>query len=111
MAIATSDPVNEAERRIRERRAGEAQLATTIVISKPPHRDRRIAHTFQRREDPAESADEDRPCETCGYGAPSHLALTHPEQEVVTTLLNQRQAPTLMRRSILRKLTSTILGR
>lgn len=94
------------ERRLGERRLGERDFtAADVFTGMPPRRERRTAHFFKG----ADSFDfghiVEGPCLTCGYGEAGHLTLTEPEQKVVTGLLNQRQAPALMRRSILRKLS------
>ena len=97
------------ERRLGERRLGERQVrAADVFTGMPPRRERRNAHLFQGVDGSDDGHIGVRPCLTCGYGEAGHLSLTGPEQEVVTGLLNQRQPPALMRRSILRKLTSRL---
>jgi hypothetical protein len=98
------------ERRVAERRLGERRVPTADVVRRlRPSQERRTAHPFQGTE---VSNDGDIfasvSCLHCGYGEAGHLTLTGPEQEVVTGLLNQRETPALMRRSILRKLTSRL---
>jgi hypothetical protein len=96
--------------RVGSRRLDEPPiLATDIVAWMPPRRDRRTAHVFQG----AESSRQETligqvPCLLCGYAEAAHTALTGPEKQVVATLVNQRQAPEFMRRSILRKLADTL---
>ena len=97
------------ERRFGERRVGEREIsAADFFRGMPPRRERRNAHLFQGVDGSDEGHIVVRPCLICGYGEAGHLSLTGPEQEVVTGLLNQRQPPALMRRSILRKLTSRL---
>ena len=97
------------ERRVSERRLGERRLAAADVVSgTPPRRDRRTAHLFQGADGSDGAHIVATSCLICGYGEAGHLTLTGPEREVVTGLLNQREAPPLMRRSILRKLTSRL---
>jgi len=97
-------------RRIDEVGIAELPLsAATVTDLLPPRLDRRIPHVFKE----AAGAREGRlgeaiSCVACGYGEAGHPALTAPEQEVVTTLMNQKQAPPFLRRSILRKLTSRL---
>ena len=100
------------ERRLGERRLGERRLserdftAADVFTGMPPRRERRTAHLFQGADGSHDGHIVARvSCLICGYGEAGHLTLTEPEQEVVTGLLNQRQAPALMRRSILRKLS------
>lgn len=95
------------ERRLGERRLGERRVPTADVVSwMPPRQERRTAHLFQAADGSHDGHIVARvSCLICGYGEAGHLTLTGPEQEVVTGLLNQRQAPALMRRSILRKLS------
>jgi hypothetical protein len=97
------------ERRLGERRVGERQVRAADVFSgMPPRQERRAAHLFQGADSFDGANIVERPCLFCGYGEAGHLTLTGPEQEVVTGLLNQPQPPALMRRSILRKLTSRL---
>ena len=97
------------ERRVSERRLGERRVAAADVVrGMPPRRERRNSHLFQGADSFDDGHIVERPCLICGYGEAGHLTLTGPEQEVVTGLLNQRQPPTLMRLSILRKLTSRL---
>jgi hypothetical protein len=97
------------ERRLGERRVGEREVsAADFFRGMPLRRERRNAHLFQGADGFDGGHLVARPCLTCGYGEAGHLALTGPEQEVVAGLLNQRQPPALMRRSILRKLTSRL---
>jgi hypothetical protein len=108
--LPTADRTDLAERRVGERRLHDL-LADTVDITRgmPPRRERRGAHFFQAVEGSRDSEDlELAPCRACGYAESSHLALTDPEREIVTTLVNQRQAPAFMRRSILRKLASSL---
>jgi hypothetical protein len=108
--LPTADPSDLAERRVGERRLHDL-LADTVDITgwMPPRRERRAAHFFQAVEGSREADDhEPAPCRVCGYAESGHLALTDPEREIVTTLVNQRQAPAFMRRSILRKLASSL---
>ncbi len=95
------------ERRLGERRLGERRVPTADVVSwMPPRQERRTAHLFQAADGSHDGHIVARvSCLICGYGEAGHLTLTGPEQEVVNGLLNQRQAPALMRRSILRKLS------
>ena len=95
------------DRRLGDRRLGERRVPTADVASwMPPRRERRTAHLFQAADGSHDGHIVARvSCLICGYGEAGHLTLTEPEQEVVTGLLNQRQAPALMRRSILRKLS------
>lgn len=115
MAIATIELTEVAERRVSERRLGERRLgerrvpAADVVSWMPPRQERRTGHLFQAADGSHDGHIVARvSCLICGYGEAGHLTLTGPEQEVVTGLLNQRQAPALMRRSILRKLTSRL---
>ena len=97
------------ERRLGERRVGEREIsAADFFRGMPPRRERRNAHLFQGVDGSDDGHIAVRPCLICGYGEAGHLSLTGPEQEVVTGLLNQRQPPALMRRSILHKLTSRL---
>jgi hypothetical protein len=97
------------ERRLGERRVGEREVsAADFFRGMPPRRERRNAHLFQGADGSDSAHIVARSCLICGYGEAGHLSLTGPEQEVVTGLLNQRQPPALMRRSILRKLTSRL---
>ena len=97
------------ERRVGERRLGERRVAAAGVVSgTPPRPERRKAHLFLGADGPDGARVAAAPCLLCGYGEAGHLTLTGPEQEVVTGLLNQREAPAIMRRSILRKLTSRL---
>ena len=94
------------ERRLGERRLGERQVrAADVFTGMPPRRERRNAHFFSATDSFDVGHIVERPCLICGYGEAGHPTLTGPEQEVVTGLLNQRQPPALMRRSILRKLS------
>ena len=98
------------ERSVGERPLDEPPIfAADIIGGMPPRRDRRTVHVFQE----AEVSHKGRvvgqvPCLICGYAEAAHPALTEPEKQVVTTLVNQRQAPEFMRRSILRKLASSL---
>ena len=112
VAIATIELTEVAERRVSERRVserrlGERRVPTADVVSwMPPRQERRTGHLFQGADGSNDGHIVARvSCLICGYGEAGHLTLTGPEQEVVTGLLNQRQAPALMRRSILRKLS------
>jgi hypothetical protein len=97
------------ERRLAERRLGEPRVTAADVFSgMPPRHERRAAHLFQGTDSFDDAHAVARSCLICGYGEAGHLALTGPEQEVVAGLLNQPQPPALMRRSILRKLTSRL---
>src|SRR5664279_5712659 len=94
------------ERRLGERRVGERDVtAADVFTGMPPRRERRTAHFFKGVDSFEFGHIVERPCLICGYGEAGHLTLTEPEQQVVTGLLNQRQAPAVMRRSILRKLS------
>lgn len=106
VAVASLDPPD-----ISERTVGESEVLTAAdadLTWMPPRRERRAPHVFQRPSGPRDGSDANVACATCGYGEAGHPALTEPEQEVVADLLNRRQAPPLMRRSILRKLTSRL---
>ena len=97
------------ERRLGERRVGEGEVtAADFFKGMPARRERRNAHLFQGVDGSEGGHIVARPCLICGYGEAGHLSLTGPEQEVVTELLNQREPPALMRRSILGKLTSRL---
>ncbi|HYO43861.1 MAG TPA: hypothetical protein VES19_11750 [Candidatus Limnocylindrales bacterium] len=112
--VASLDPTDVAERpiierRVSERRRDERRVATADVVGgMPPRRERRNAHHFQGADDSDDASTVAASCLICGYGEAGHPTLTGPEQEVVTRLLNQREAPPFMRRSILRKLTSRL---
>jgi hypothetical protein len=108
--LPTADRTDLAERRVGERRLHDL-LADTVDISglRPPRRERRAAHFFQPVEGSRDAEGlEPAPCRACGYAESGHLALTDPEREIVTALVNQRQAQAFMRRSILRKLASSL---
>jgi hypothetical protein len=107
--VAVIDLVDGAERRVGERRLGEPQVTAADVFSgMPPRHERRTAHLFQGADSFDDAHIVARSCLICGYGEAGHLALSGPEQEIVTGLLNQPQPPALMRRSILRKLASRL---
>jgi hypothetical protein len=97
------------ERRVSERRLGERRVAAADVVGgMPPRRERRNAHLFEGADGSDDAHILAASCLICGYGEAGHLTLSGPEQEEVTRLLNQREAPPFMRRSILRKLTSRL---
>ena len=97
------------ERRVSERRLGERRVAAADVVSgMTPRRERRKAHLFQGADGSDGAHIVATSCLICGYGQAGHLTLTGPEQEIVTGLLNQHEAPPFMRRSILSKLTSKL---
>jgi hypothetical protein len=106
----TLEPTDVADRRVGERRLHDMFEARTDVAAwMPPRRERRTAHTFESRaEARGADANEPAPCRVCGYAETGHPVLTDPERDVVAALVNQRQAPAFMRRSILRKLASSL---
>jgi hypothetical protein len=108
--LPTVDRTDVTERRVGERRLHELLApATDIPGWMPPRRERRRAHVFQAAEGfRDEEALGQAPCLVCGYAETGHPTLTDPEREIVTALVNQRQAPAFMRRSILRKLASSL---
>ena len=109
MAVASMNVIDIAERRVGERRVGAPRVKMADVVNgMAPLQERRAAHRFQGTDGPHDGFVAGVSCASCGYVEAGHLALTEPEQEVVTALLNQREAPPLMRRSILRKLTSRL---
>jgi hypothetical protein len=85
-----------------------AILVADIIGSMPPRSDRRTVHAFQEAESSNQRTIGQVQCLICGYAEAAHTALTAPETKVMTRLVNQRQAPEFMRRSILRKLASTL---
>ena len=109
MVVASMKVIDIAERRTGERRVGERRVAMADVVNgMAPRLERRAAHRFRGADGVQDELVAGVSCATCGYVEAGHLALTDPEQEVVTALLKQREAPPLMRRSILRKLTSRL---
>ena len=110
MIITKPDLSEIPERRLDENVLDEDVLPeVTAPRPTPPHRERRVPHVFKQAEGARHgSLGVPISCVTCGYGEEGHPALTDPEQEVVAALINQRQAPPFMRRSILRKITSRL---
>jgi hypothetical protein len=108
--VPTLDPNDRADRRVGERRLHDL-LADTAEIAgwTPPRRERRTAHVFEAIAGArAADAPEQAPCRVCGYAEAGHPTLTDPEREIVTALVNQRQAPAFMRRSIIRKIATSL---
>lgn len=85
---------------------GEVELRSApqpLDTPAQPLPERRVAHRFQVVPDHLE---EPGACVTCGYPEAGHLGFTEPEREMIVALVNQPKPQPLMRRSILRKLST-----
>jgi len=110
MNVSIADRTDVSEPTVDERALVEPSVpGAASVGSMPPHHERRTAHAFREAEGSREGrAAGQVPCVVCGYAEADHPTLTDPERKIVAALVNQRQAPAFMRRSILRKVASSL---
>ena len=89
-----------------DRAVADPVVPIAFVSAIPPRRERRVAHRYEATASTVDRSNTPGACLACGYPEASHLALTDPEREMVVALVNQPKPQPLMRRSILRKLTT-----